>query len=1011
MPDRQRQVRLQPVTTFTVRILSHDCKRTVGTGFAVAPRGLIVTARHVAQKAVASGVDRTAAVVNLRFANLTPPETRVARWLLPTQAYDDDVAVLELTDGPSPLAANRLAQIGAARDVEGHEFRSYGYRERGKYPAGRARGVIMGDIEKPDGRRLLASPIELDSAQLDKGMSGAAVLDVTLNRVVGIVSEVWRPPSGLKDAGASFAVDAVVLTEFADEISLTDGPVPLTEGPNTSSYQPLARKLMVERPGFDLRHAPPSSRTFVGREAILAEIAESMADPGIRSVGVVGFGGEGKSALLRQAVEQARERGLVESALWWTFDASRGVEQFFDAALTHFCGGRGWERHASNPASQGELLGALLDVDRRHALVLDGLEILQTTDSDSYGDVADPHMRRFLQYSLVADGVVILGSRIQVMPLFDFTSYRFWELGGLTPAEGAQLLGALGVTGPAEEIEAVVRRWSGHALILTLLGGYLAAIGGGDVRRIADLPRVPADQPVYAHLERILLHYDRTLTSEARSALQLMSAFRTPVAEAMLAEVCRRLSEPPEDLWPSPSPGRLGEVMNWLRRLKMVRDPGEEGYSLHPLLRDHYRTQLQGTGALAYVHGAIADAYRSGARAAKAGTSPEQIAPALEFVHHACQAGRYEEAYELYGSCVDLGRGRLVYELGMYGVELDLMRGFFAEGNVRSEPLLPGGAPAADLLRRTGVALMTIGRLEDALSCDERSAAEALTEGDVLRAGRARQVAGEATLHLGQLSRALKTFASARELYGKTSRAASAVSLADEPWGVQNANLGARELTVCCLGYEAWIHHLRGGDAAACKVFDQAVALLREVDASFEGLVDLWGVYQADVLLAVGERGVAKSVVAANLSYAEDNNVTEVRSQARRQLGDLAMRDGEPITAGAHYAGALEIARRITHDAVLLEALTSRARWCGVSGYLDDAMALASEAIGLARTKSYRLYECDALLVSADLAYRAGDTGRGRLLSGHAFELALEMHYEPGRILSQELADGRTAED
>lgn len=999
--DPQRLVRLQPLRAFTVRILSADANSTVGTGFIVAPNGHILTCRHVVVAALPADASPDAAVVNVYFgSSTTPPEQRRrrARWLPAPEGFQDDIAVLELVGGAPPVQPSKMARIGPAGEVAEHEFRAYGYRPRGKYPAGRARGVIAGPIEPPDGARLRADPLELESSQIAEGMSGAAVLDVEDNRVIGVVTESWFPDATTKDRDAAFAVDIAALGDHPSGIELTEAPVPRTVGRSASASADVARGLGVRSPGADLRHAPPSSGPFVGREGLVHEMAAAFADPQVRGLGVIGFGGEGKSALIRKVVEEARAASAVDGVFWWTFDAGRGPEHFFDAALTHFTGGRAWEEHAPGPGGRSELLAALLDVGRRHAVVLDGLEAFQSTDPDTYGDVVDPYLRQFLQFSLVADGLVVVGSRVPTVALIDFSSYRFWDLGALSLREGVALLRRLGVRGPTDELEAVVRRWGGHALTLTLLGGYSETVGGGDVRRIADLPAGFTGETTDEHLDRLLRHYERTLTPEARAVLLVVSAFRGPVPESTLREVFRALSASGSESWVSVRDDRLADVVQWLRRLRVLGGPGERGgLALHPLLRDHFHWQLEATGEAQLVHAAIADLYADSARAASAGATLEQLTPALEHVYHGCRAGRHAAAFGFYRSRIDRGQGRVLYQLGMYGVELALMRQFFPEENVRNVPLVTDRRDSADLLRRVGLALMTTGDLEKALDCDDRSAAIALEEGDAAGAGRAAQVAGEALVHLGRFREARRKFRDARSHYGRAAQPTGARPLGREPWGVQNANLGPGELTVCCLAYEAWIDHLRGRDAAASAGFAAAVELLRSIDAGLDALVDLWGVYQADALLSGRATAGVAAIIDANLDYAEENGVTEVVSQCHRQLGDVASMGGDRINAHAHYAKALDLARRISHRAVLLEALIASARWECDGGTAESAEATAEDAIVLAREFGYVVYECDALLVGAEAARCGGDTERSRRAGREALELAVQLGYEPGR--------------
>lgn len=72
-----------------------------------------------------------------------------------------------------------------------------------------------------------------------------------------------------------------------------------------SPLAPLARPAPTARPG-ELRGAPFTATSFVGREAELAAVAERLADPACRLLTLVGPGGVGKSRLaLRAAADRA----------------------------------------------------------------------------------------------------------------------------------------------------------------------------------------------------------------------------------------------------------------------------------------------------------------------------------------------------------------------------------------------------------------------------------------------------------------------------------------------------------------------------------------------------------------------------------------------------------------------------------------------------------------------------------------------------------------------------------
>jgi hypothetical protein len=139
--------------------------------------------------------------------------------------HDDDVVLLQLAGGPAPLGPEQIAVLGRAEDSCYHPFRSYGFRRLDRYVAGHAHGTILGCVPPPQGQDILVEPVQLESSQINLGMSGAGVLDVERNLVVGIVSETWFPDLSTKDRDTAWAVNARVLSLAPLGLSLRDAPL------------------------------------------------------------------------------------------------------------------------------------------------------------------------------------------------------------------------------------------------------------------------------------------------------------------------------------------------------------------------------------------------------------------------------------------------------------------------------------------------------------------------------------------------------------------------------------------------------------------------------------------------------------------------------------------------------------------------------------------------------------------------------------------------------------------
>jgi hypothetical protein len=299
--------RTQNLRDFTVQIRHATTGAVVGTGVVVSNDGQVVTCAHVVKAAL--GVHPRQAKereVNVYFPQVRgndEEKRRRAKVAACCHEHDDDVVVLQLTDGPAPLGPEQVAVLGTAELAEGHKFRSYGYSQIGIHPATRAEGIILGTIQAPANKNLRADPVQLQSRQIDRGMSGAAVLDEEHNLVVGLISERYYPSGPVKD-DIGYAVDAYALTFDPFNFRLRREPLPLRPAPQPKTDLAEARAQVALDLGVAWNNAPPPlAGEWAGRDDLLRDLSADWADPAHRVTGLIGFGGEGKSSLARRWVE------------------------------------------------------------------------------------------------------------------------------------------------------------------------------------------------------------------------------------------------------------------------------------------------------------------------------------------------------------------------------------------------------------------------------------------------------------------------------------------------------------------------------------------------------------------------------------------------------------------------------------------------------------------------------------------------------------------------------------
>ncbi len=348
MPEQG--VIIQNPLDFTVQIRVAGTDRVAGTGIAVSMDGKIVTCAHVAEQALGAHLRQANGKevgVYFPLARGGEAKERQAKIAGCFPQHDDDVVLLQLVGGPAPLGREQIPELGRAENSFLHPFVSYGFCPLGYHPATYASGKILGCLHCPEDGPLQAGPVQLESSQIDQGMSGSAVLDTEQNLVVGIVSETYYPDDTPKHRDTAWAVNARVLSLEPLNLPLRDAPLPKRPAPRPKTDVEAARRAVAPDLGMVLRGAPPPLTEWVGRDDLLKSITRDWADPNLSVTGLIGFGGEGKSSLARRWVDNLLANvsppptlgegpgvgaARPDGVFWWGFYDRPSVDEFFEAA-------------------------------------------------------------------------------------------------------------------------------------------------------------------------------------------------------------------------------------------------------------------------------------------------------------------------------------------------------------------------------------------------------------------------------------------------------------------------------------------------------------------------------------------------------------------------------------------------------------------------------------------------------------------------------------------------------
>ena len=226
----------------------------------------------------------------------------------------------------------------------------------------------------------------------------------------------------------------------------------------------------------------------MGRTAELAQVQSWLSDAKIRSIGITGAGGYGKSMLLAKVcreIEVASSSGFLgkpfEQIVWTTFTESYRFESWGGWLLVQLLG------EIPIGLTRSELMPALVKVlaQRRCLLVLDNAETLLTES----GDWLEAEYGKFwlAVMGATSQSVLVLASQEQPnLPPNLLNCSRWLRLGGLDEAAGVVLLQAWEVSGSDAKLREFVVLCDGHPLLMDVVVGNLKA--DFELACIDDLP-------------------------------------------------------------------------------------------------------------------------------------------------------------------------------------------------------------------------------------------------------------------------------------------------------------------------------------------------------------------------------------------------------------------------------------------------------------------------------------------------------------------------------------------
>ena len=763
----------------------------------------------------------------------------------------------------------------------------------------------------------------------------------------------------------------------------------------------------------------PSSGLLIGRDSELAMLdAAWSGDAKKNVVTIVAFGGVGKSTLAAHWAVSKYDH--VERYFDWSFYREGSSDVFLKAALEFF-GDAELAASAADGWQKGERLAQLV-AQHRTLLILDGLEPLQDAKT---GELRNPALTSLLRGLAARNrGLCVVTTRQEIPELDTFrsTTAPQWKLAYLSKEAGASLLESLGVRGTAQERETLAGNVKGHALTLTLLGKYLAAAHGGDIRRRDLVSLREADyEETSGHAFRVMEAYEQWLRRDGRhvelAILRLLGLFDRPatpdcfvalrqapaiggvtdslvtLTDAQWNLAVKRLVQlglVEEQPWEPPRIAGYSEE-DARRMIDEGIRPGDappphfaderrtagSALDAHPLIREHFAQRFRDSapGAWREAHGRLSEHLRDSVPYWPEGV--DGLQPLYQAVVHGCQAGRTVEiCQQLYEARVlRATSGPMMFYstriLGLTGADLAAVRCFFT---VPWKQLAAGLTSTVQswLLSTAAFYLRGLGRLDEAREPMLAAFQTAVTMKEWTPAAARAGNMSELDLTLGDV--------------------ASAVRYAEQSVQYADQSEEAFQVVVRRTNHADALHQA-GQAAEASERFLQAEALQSDLVPGNPWLYSFRGFLFCDLLLAGVERTAWRGLLGSGEQPSDPEILSEVEHRTATSLGiatrykhlrsvaldnltlgrvalfrtmsgsspDNPHTRVEAAVHGLHQAGAMDDLPR---------ALLTRAWLRAVQGDPAAARADLDEAQQIAERGPMRLYLADVHLYRARLFFR-----------------------------------------
>ncbi|MFK7865538.1 MAG: tetratricopeptide repeat protein [Pseudohongiellaceae bacterium] len=723
---------------------------------------------------------------------------------------------------------------------------------------------------------------------------------------------------------------------------------------------------------------PITGAHVYGREKELSMLDMAWKNPQVNILQLLAFGGVGKSSLVNAWLELLAKdnyRGASKVYAWsfyWqgtSSDIKASGDYFIEHALTWFGDP---DPVDGTPWSKAARLVKLVRASRT-LLILDGLEPLQHPPGAKSGQIDNPAVA-FLVKELAFEnaGLCLITSRLGVGDLAGYENgrVRTKRVDFLSDESSSLLLRTMGVVGNAADFTNVARAYTGHALSLSLLAGYLKVVHSGNLSKYREIDSLLDDQENGDHARHLMQAYlDWFSDSIECELLFLVGLFDRAVGLDELQAICSKTKI--DGL--TTALGKFSDPQ-WKYAIKQLDDSriisvdtqsGSVELDCHPLVRDFLAEKLSAEYSSIWLQGnsAIFE-YLQSTSIADPKTMTE-LEPLFRAVIHGTRAELYDEAFELYFDKVKKRQFSMFTE-GSHYADQACIRAFFRRKWIDVVPELSEEA-AHYLLSCAATNLIYLGSINEALLPSQRSIAWFQENGMWLEAAGSAAPLVSMLIATGNLPRAIRILEELEVCIEKTNNPV---------------------VQAIAQNFRAYTYYLSGYNAKSRPLFEKSDESIVKSDPECHVTFPTVSSYYCKYLLDIGEHEAALERALKTMSWREQKSwqvaidTTSLLASDLMILGLILLEHGDHINAKINLDKQVELLKSSDEWLYLPVGLNARASYFISTGDYSAAIADLTEALEISHRTGAKFSEWESYLSFVHLHCQRSDfPAAGRFLN------------------------------